>query len=72
MNVLSFFKLTKRHVFILISIAFSQKFMVHFLFLFLNFGFYQPCQIKEDQDNKKYFHPNETKTPLILKQIDLV
>ena len=28
------------------------------------------CQIKEDQDNEKYFHPNETKTPLIFQQID--
>ena len=43
-----------------------------FIFFFFKFGFYQPCQIKEDQDNEKYFHPNETKTPLIFKQIDLV
>ena len=28
------------------------------------------CQIKEDQDNEKYFHPNETKTPLIFQQTD--
>ena len=40
-----------------------------FIFCFLTLAFTN-CQIKEDQDNEKYFHPNETKTPLIFQQID--
>ena len=72
MNVLSFLKLTKRHVFNLNSI-FPKIYGAFSLFIFcsLILGFTK-CQIKEDQNNEKYFHPNETKTPLIFKQIDLV
>ena len=58
----------------LISVVFFAEIQVAFslfIFCFLIVVFTK-CQIKEEPDNEKYFHPNETKTPLIFKQIDIV
>ena len=47
-----------------------------FSFFFFNFCSltlaFTNCQIKEDQNNEKYFNPNETKTSMMFQQLDLV
>ena len=49
----------------LISIVFFPEIHGAFsLFIFCSLILvFTKCQIKEDQDNEKYFHPNETKRP---------
>ena len=56
----------------LISIVFFPEIYGAFsLFIFCSLILvFTERQIKEDQDNEKYFHPNETKTPLIFQQLD--
>ena len=62
----------------LISIAFSPEIygwffsFKSFVFFFFSILAFTKCRIKEDEDNEKNFHPNETKNSMIFKQLDLV
>ena len=64
----------------LISIAFPPEIygwffplrVLCFFFVFFSILAFTKCRIKEDEDNEKNFHPNETKNSMIFKQLDLV
>ena len=64
-----FFELMKRYVFNL-NCIFPEIYGAFSLFIFRSLILVSTnCQIKEDQDNEKYFHPNET--TIMFQQLDL-